>query len=146
VVTHTFNPSTWGQRQEGLCESEASLDYKVRSRFSQGFIEKLCLKIKDKKPNLYLILTLQWFVEILCIGIKWVKAWSSNKLLKEYVKKRPSPKEPNQRPIWAGPTNWELAILWNLWVKTCGVKMRLMNLRLARSTQFIRVKWDSLSL
>ena len=32
VVAHTFNPSTWRQRQRDLCEFEAIVFYSVRSR------------------------------------------------------------------------------------------------------------------
>jgi hypothetical protein len=36
VVVHAFNPSSWRQRQEDLCEFEASLVYLVSSRIARA--------------------------------------------------------------------------------------------------------------
>ena len=35
LVAHTFNPSTWEQRQAELCEFEVSLIYRVSSRMAR---------------------------------------------------------------------------------------------------------------
>lgn len=53
MVTHTFNPRAQGAEVGGsmvLCEFEASLVYRVRSRAGRA-TEKLCLKNKQNKAN-----------------------------------------------------------------------------------------------
>ena len=51
VVAHTFNPSTWRQRQADLCEFEASLVYRASSRTGSKATEKPCLDKTAKKEK-----------------------------------------------------------------------------------------------
>ena len=44
VVAHTFNPSTWEQRQADIREFEVSLVCKVSSRTGSKAIEKPCFQ------------------------------------------------------------------------------------------------------
>ena len=52
IVTQTFNPNAWEERQVVFYEFEASLDY-LHKKFqdSQGYIDRPCLKQNKKKRN-----------------------------------------------------------------------------------------------
>jgi hypothetical protein len=55
VVAHAFNPSTWGwgwrQRQEDLCEFEASLVYRASSRTARATQRISVSKTKQNKTQ-----------------------------------------------------------------------------------------------